>query len=227
MKNLTPNERLFAQLRVVHDRATRSAAANMAVDEALLQTATQPVLRFYGWRQPARSFGYFGCFVDVAAQAPERELVRRWTGGGIVLHGSDLTYSVILPRSAFEKLPSPQTIYRVIHGAIQQALGDGMDIALAGADAPKISDACFANAVAADVLIEGRKIAGAAQRRTRAGLLHQGSIQNVQLPASFPNAFAAALCVNYAETTLDPDVIRQAEMLAAQKYDTLEWLRQR
>ena len=200
---------------------------NMAIDETLLRTATQPILRFYGWRQPALSFGYFGRFADVATEAPARELVRRWTGGGIVLHGEDVTYSVILPRGRAENIPLPQTVYQMIHGAIQKTLAAHFDISLADKAAAKISGDCFANAVTADVLVRGRKIAGAAQRRTRAGLLHQGSIQYEKLPAAFPYAFATALCADFSTLTLDPDFIRQAQALAGQKYGTPEWLRRR
>ena len=200
---------------------------NMAIDEALLRTATQPILRFYGWRQPSLSFGYFGRFADVATEAPARELVRRWTGGGIVLHGEDFTYSIILPRSRAESNASPQTVYQMIHGAIQKTLAAHLDVSLADKADAKISDDCFANAVTADVLTQGRKIAGAAQRRTRAGLLHQGSIQYKKLPASFPHAFVEALCTDFSTLTLDPDFIRQAQALAGQKYGTPEWLRRR
>ena len=70
---------------------------NMAIDEALLETAVIPTIRFYRWRSPALSFGYFGKFSDVAIYAAERDLVRRWTGGGIVFHGDDLTYSIVIP----------------------------------------------------------------------------------------------------------------------------------
>ena len=76
-----------------------SAAMNMAIDEALLESATVPSVRFYGWHSPALSFGYFGRFSDVAIYASERDLVRRWTGGGIVFHGDDITYSIALPSS--------------------------------------------------------------------------------------------------------------------------------
>lgn len=212
---------------MLHDREPHSAAMNMAIDETLLRNATQPILRFYGWRQPSLSFGYFGRFADVATEASARELVRRWTGGGIVLHGEDLTYSIILPRGRAENIPSPQSVYRMIHGAIQKTLADHFVVSLADKADAKISDDCFANAVTADVLAEGRKIAGAAQRRTRAGLLHQGSIQYEKLPAAFPSAFAAALCADFSTMTLAPDFIRQAQTLAGQKYETREWLRRR
>ena len=200
---------------------------NMALDEALLRMASQPILRFYGWRRPSLSFGYFGRFSDVAEEESQRELVRRWTGGGIVFHGNDLTYSIILPRRHVVELPAPQTVYRQVHGAIRAALAEHLEVALAHENAPKTSDVCFANAVTADVLVRGRKIAGAAQRRTRQGLLHQGSIQHEDLPASFATAFAAGLCSQFETVPLAPAVIASAEKLAAEKYATSEWLRQR
>jgi lipoate-protein ligase A len=70
---------------------------NMAIDEALLESLTLPAVRFYRWQSPALSFGYFGRFADVASYQSERDLVRRWTGGGIVFHGEDLTYSILIP----------------------------------------------------------------------------------------------------------------------------------
>lgn len=211
-------------LRVVHEGASHSAAMNMAIDEALLQTANEPILRFYGWRRPSLSFGYFNRFADVADEASTRELVRRWTGGGIVLHGDDLTYSFIVPRSSGTNIPPPQEVYRMIHGAIQQALVPHLEVSLARENAPKISDSCFANAVTADVLVQGRKIAGAAQRRTRAGLLHQGSIQHPSLPADFPVEFAARLCPDFRPLAPDPALIQRAKTLAREKYATQKWL---
>lgn len=214
-------------LRVLHDHEPRSAAMNMAIDEALLLTASESRLRFYGWRRPALSFGYFGRYADVANEKSQREIVRRWTGGGIVCHGSDLTYSVIVPRGSVAELGSPRVAYGKIHGAIRAALAAHLEVELAREDGPRISEACFANPVAADVLINGRKIAGAAQRRTRAGLLHQGSIQYEGLPTGFREAFARALGLEFSEITLDSEVLRRAEKLAQEKYGTSEWLEMR
>src|SRR5437773_12364314 len=90
-------EQLFARLHIYYNVAGNAAAINMAIDEALLETAVVPTIRFYRWRSPALSFGYFGEFADVAIYAAERDLVRRWTGGGIVFHGDDLSYSIVIP----------------------------------------------------------------------------------------------------------------------------------
>ena len=58
---------------------------------------------------------------------------------------------------------------------------------------------CFANPVRADVMMDGRKIAGAAQRRTRRGLLQQGSIQNFAMKTDLAQKFAQALSANCSE----------------------------
>ena len=215
------------ELHVIHDDAAKSAALNMAVDEALLELARTPTLRFYGWRRPSVSFGYFCPFAEVSSEKERRELVRRWTGGGVVLHGTDLTYSLIFPRAHDSSCASSRQIYSFVHSAIHRALRGSVDAVLAVADAPKVSDACFANPVAADVLVDGRKIAGAAQRRTRAGLLQQGSIQCDELPIPFRDRFASELCPNSEARDLSTEVRQRGEILAETKYATRAWLEQR
>jgi lipoate-protein ligase A len=219
---------MLDQLEVYDDAEPRSAALNMAVDEALLESATSSVLRFYRWRSPALSFGYFGSFADVSEQRAHREIVRRWTGGGVVPHGEDLTYSVIIPARHSFFARSSLEIYSELHDAIRQALtANGVEATLASAVAPKISENCFANAVRADVLSGGQKIAGAAHRRSRAGLLHQGSIQLPGLPAKFMEDFARALCDRFERKTVSPELIARANAIAQAKYATDEWLMRR
>ena len=109
---------LFGDLTIYHDESLHSAAINMAIDEALLETAVVPTIRFYHWRSPALSFGYFGKFSDVSSYAAERDLVRRWTGGGIVFHGDDLTYSIVIPASDPAFNESSVVIYEEIHRAL-------------------------------------------------------------------------------------------------------------
>ncbi len=216
----------FERLIVYDDRARASAALNMAIDEALLELSTEPVLRFYDWARPAISFGYFGEFADIEEEAASRELVRRWTGGGIVPHGDDLTYSLVTPASHPAFGQGPAAVYAALHAAIREALrAENLHAELAASAAPKVSDACFANPVRDDVLLEGRKIAGAAQRRTRAGFLHQGSIQLPQLPQVFRERFARALSPVLEHREIPAAVQARAAELAAQKYGTDAWLR--
>ena len=216
------------ELHVYDDSEPRSAAINMAVDEALLETAAAPALRFYRWRGPALSFGYFGSYADVEDQCDDHEIVRRWTGGGVVPHGDDLTYSVIIPVSHPFFGRSSLAIYSDLHDAIREALkANGIAATLANSVAPKVSENCFANAVRADVISEGRKIAGAAHRRSRAGLLHQGSIQNAKLPLRFIDDFARTLCDRFERKALSQERIDRATTIAQAKYGTIEWLMRR
>jgi lipoate-protein ligase A len=248
---------LFAELTFYHDESPHSAAVNMAIDEALLETAVVPTIRFYRWRSPAMSFGYFGKFCDMATYAAERDLVRRWTGGGIVLHGQDLTYSIVIPANdpVFDELSV--AIYEKIHCALCGALAaGGQDAELASVttlcERPKsrrgdlqtarrrtgdrrsletaICDRgynCFANPVRADVMINGRKVAGAAQRRTRRGLLQQGSIQGFDMKTDLAQKFAQALSANCSEFKINEEIYRRARELAQEKYGTESWLRKR
>ncbi|CAN5541524.1 hypothetical protein BH20VER3_BH20VER3_05310 [soil metagenome] len=217
---------LFEKLVVHDDPVPGSAALNMAIDEALLEVATEPVLRFYRWARPALSFGYFGKFADVAGEAKTREIVRRWTGGGIVPHGDDLTYSLVTPASAPASAQGPPAIYAALHEAMQSAfLAEGRDAQVAAQAAPRVSDVCFANPVRHDLLLEGRKIAGAAQRRTRAGFLHQGSIQLPDLTREFRERFASSLASQVHLADMSAGALERATVLAAGKYGTDAWLR--
>jgi len=219
---------MVGALHVYDDAEPKAAALNMAIDEALLSDASAPILRYYRWRKPSLSFGYFGHYAEVASESGQREIVRRWTGGGIVPHGDDLTYSIIIPSSDPVFALSSVEIYRAVHEAIRAALNaHGIAADLAAEAAQKISEACFANAVRADVLSAGRKIAGAAHRRSRAGLLHQGSIQHDQLPSPFRTELARVLCERYEMKNLSSETIERAEQIAQAKYATAEWLHRR
>jgi lipoate-protein ligase A len=233
-------EQLFGILKVCHDVYPHSAATNMSIDEALLESEKIPIIRFYRWLSSALSFGYFVKFSDVAIYAAERDLVRRWTGGGIVFHGDDLTYSIVIPASdpAFDE--SSIAIYERIHRSLADALNeaggravvagcvDPGGIALArtaGVIAPGYN--CFANPVRADVMIDGRKVAGAAQRRTRRGLLQQGSIQGFVMETDLAQKFAQALSANCSQFEINEEILQRAQELAQQKYGTESWLRMR
>ncbi len=233
---------IFAALDVYHDIAPHSAAMNMAIDEALLETAKVPSIRFYQWKSPALSFGYFGKFADVANYLAERNLVRRWTGGGTVFHGEDLTYSIVIPTSDPLLGESSMSIYKEIHCALCDALAEmgqhavvaaigdrgGLTSAMEnGVTDPGYNSHCFAHPVRADVMIDGRKIAGAAQRRTRGGLLHQGSIQYVDLGNGLAEWFAKKLSNNCEPRNLPNAVHYRAEEIAARKYASEAWLRKR
>jgi len=157
------------------------AAFNMAMDEALLENVSQigePVLRFYGWMEPAATFGYFQKFSEVESVTLLRPLIRRPTGGGIVPHDADWTYSFAVPPDhEWHSLAAIES-YRRIHEWIQAAFAKlKIETELAPCCKKSVPGQCFAGHEKFDLLWSGKKIAGAAQRRNKSGLLIQGSIQ--------------------------------------------------
>lgn len=158
-----------------------NSAENMAMDHALLESAPvlgNPVLRFYGWTEPAASFGYFQKHSDVEKMTQLRPLVRRPTGGGLVPHDADWTYSLVFPPlHSWYALKAVES-YRQVHAWICEAFCQfGVFAELASECRRCGPGQCFEGWEKFDVVWRGRKIAGAAQRRTKDGLLIQGSVQ--------------------------------------------------
>jgi hypothetical protein len=206
-----------------------SHAHNMALDAALLEAAPslgRPVLRFYSWTEPAASFGYFQKYADVEQMTLLRPLVRRPTGGGLVPHDADWTYSLTFPPSnAWHALKAVESYHRV-HEWIQAAFHKlGIPTELAPCSRPSQPGQCFAGHEKSDVLWHGRKIAGAAQRRNRNGLLIQGSVQPP--PINIARAgWEQAMCdvagltagVHWEELKLPTDLEMRAAELTAKIY---------
>jgi lipoate-protein ligase A len=168
---------------LIWDAGNGEAAANMATDEALLELAAEhglPVLRFYGWKEKAATFGYFQPFREVAAMTPLRPLIRRPTGGGLVPHDDDWTYSLVFPPGhAWHALRAVES-YAQVHAWLRDAMNLlRFPTELAPHRRIEAPGQCFAGAEQFDLLHQSRKIAGAAQRRNRWGLLIQGSLQPV------------------------------------------------
>ena len=157
------------------------AAFNMAFDEALLEFAAalgEPILRFYGWTEQAASLGYFQKYAEVERLTLLRPLVRRPTGGGVVPHDADWTYSLVFPPDHWWHALRATESYRQTHEWIHAAFSKlHVPTDLSAVRRRELPGQCFVGAEQFDLLWHGRKIAGAAQRRNRRGLLIQGSIQ--------------------------------------------------
>ncbi len=213
---------------LIHGAA--SPARNMAVDEALLREVREPVLRLYEWSVPAISLGYF----QPAALAGDRSFVRRYTGGGLVDHARDVTYTIVLPRAhPWMELSMPES-YRLIHEGVRAALAAcGIASELTPAARAVESDACFAKPVRFDLVSDAGKLSGAAQRRTREGLLHQGSIllpnpaRNADLRRAFAPAFLARLDLAASPGELTSAESARAIHLENDRYATEAWNRLR
>lgn len=165
------------------DTGLGDGAWNMAVDEALLMSYKQeelPILHLYRWENTI-SLGRFSALeksVDIG-QLKKNHIgcVRRMSGGGILVHGSDLSYSLILPRNACKE--GVKANYRYLCTfllRLYERLGLKAHFVQELGSEQKHSNICLAGCEPYDIVIEGRKIGGNAQRYTRNVLFQHGSI---------------------------------------------------
>ena len=215
------------------DGAPLDGPANMALDEALLccfdAQHSLPVLRLYGWEPPALSVGRY----QDAAAALDLELcaadgipvVRRMTGGGIIFHAQELTYSIVCAPEQVGEAVGVKDGFRRLCGFLlgtYQRLGldsaFATDLNHAGAPLGRRTAFCFAGKEEFDVLVNGRKIGGNAQRRLRGAILQHGSIP---LESRVSDALrylkepapGAAGAVSLAELGLRPELAALKRML--------------
>ncbi len=164
---------------------------NMAIDEALFRCfvplSSDPVLRLYGWEPPALSLGRF----QKAANDLDLErfvtdnltVVRRITGGGAIYHADELTYSLVCSPKHIQPVSSVKDSFRVLTSFL---LGFYRELGLSANYAVDLNPddvrlggrtpLCFAGRESYDILIDGRKIGGNAQRRSRQVIFQHGSI---------------------------------------------------
>jgi lipoate-protein ligase A len=249
-----------------------NAAMNMALDEALLEAMPRlgrPVLRFYGWTEPAATFGYFQKYADVERATLLRPLIRRPTGGGIVPHHADWTYSLAFPPGHEWHSLKAEESYRRVHEWIQSALAKlnietklapsckksvlnvrsrrreealesgsqtGNQSLLTSAATSVLPGQCFVGHEKFDLLWNGRKIAGAAQRRNKLGLLIQGSVQprgigiaiaRTDWQKAMGDVGRVEFGVEWSDFAPDETLRERAEFLAKQKYSQMEFIRKR
>ena len=232
-------------------------AGNMARDEALLQFVgrgdSPPSLRFYRWSPPTISLGYFQTYEQYAALPPpagDMPVVRRQTGGGAILHDQELTYSLTLPLDhPLLANGGPNALYEHVHTAFATLLTrHGLLLSPGSRGAAGCSHRgpffCFERHCRFDLLADGQKIMGSAQRRTRRAVLQHGSLilarrfdqQHCAAVADFArfdiDACLSELAATIAAESVGPQVsLTPAECQLAEtlreKYDDPAWTRRR
>lgn len=197
----------------------------MALDEILLETGTTPVLRVYRWAEAAVSFGYRQSLAAVRQVHPDRPLVRRWTGGGMVEHGADWTFALVVPVGCPLSAVRPGESYRQIHEVVVREVSRfAGGVRLTRPEECLPGEACFSAPALHDLTgPDGRKLCGGAQRRTRHGFLHQGSVQGLSLPEDFAPRLASALADRVEEFEPSPALAAQVRQVAAEKYASPAW----
>ena len=248
-----------------------AGAWNMAVDEALLESANETgriTLRFYEWSEPTLSLGYFQKAADRALHAPsgDCEMVRRSSGGGAILHDRELTYSLSLPGT--NRWSSKQNdLYGTVHKVLVNVLNQiGVSAKqfefpltkcegckkirpdqLTGHDQHRFL--CFQRRTAGDIVLDGYKIGGSAQRRLSGATLQHGSllmkrsefapelpgIEDLSEVSAFNRdyleamveALAVGLNLSLQEVSLTAAQKKNAETILREKYGNTGWTSKR
>jgi lipoyl(octanoyl) transferase len=186
---------------------------NMAADELLAEEAVRRdclVIRVYGWIEPTVSLGAFQRLAEAEACAAIAGLpiVRRPSGGGAIIHGTDLTYAAAVPK-AHPWGGTPQALYDGMHAAMVDVLRDlGFDARLhapSADDPPGDALLCFSRRSPGDVVVRrgdgpAAKVMGSAQRRLGTAVLQHGSV----LLAACPQVAVAARHAGLAELAAGP-----------------------
>ncbi len=168
------------------DSGAGNGAFNMAVDEFLAKNIKkQPILRFYRWKPFCLSLGYGqkdNVFDYENIKRNKIDIVRRPTGGRAVLHGDEITYSVIIPHCHPFYSFSILELYKEISSALQNAMHNlGINAFIEKGNSrsnefEKSSPYCFSSISRYEIKINGKKIIGSAQRRFKNSVLQHGSI---------------------------------------------------
>lgn len=244
------------QMRLIVDPPA-SGSWNMAVDEAILRSAGDlgmPTLRFYLWSEPTLSLGYFQRYEERWQHAASRDCVcvRRASGGGAILHDQELTYSFIAP-VADSRASHVTAWFDVFHESLISVLqGWGIEARLSGNPPPKGAPEpflCFQRRHEVDVVVNGYKVCGSAQRRHQVAILQHGSVllqrstaapelpglenlssQEISPPALI-QAWGERLKMNFSTSYVDSPLTEQEIALANQieqdKFAAAAWTQKR
>lgn len=239
--------------RCIIERA-RTGEANMARDEALLVTASETggvALRFYRWRPPTLSVGYFQRWQDFAG--PDKRqvpVVRRPSGGGAIWHDDEITYSMTGPFGAGPFPRRAADIFEKLHLCICRGLGVlGVEAGLSDAPTGASPLICFSVPRKYDIVAGGRKLLGSAQRRKGGAFLQHGSLplsanryapgavslgellaaptEEEAVISALRAGFEEGLGLSFGDGVLTAGEEELARRLEREKYGTSEWTRRR
>lgn len=217
LRGVEHGDPMFEEIDVIVPSEAFDGPMQMALDEVLLSFVPRPTLRVYRWESPCVTFGYFQPHALVEELVPGLPSVRRWTGGGIVVHGEDLTFSLMIPPANPVAGMAPARFYRELHGAIAAVIGGR----LAGDGEISGGPSCFRSPSRDDLMMDGRKVLGGAIRRSAGSLLYQGSVRDHADEGW--DVFATALAGRFSCRELEPAEAASAARLKDSRYATHEW----
>lgn len=229
-------------------------AQNMAIDQMMLESVDNsqvPTLRLYGWSVPTLSLGYFQRLEDRHQHESSRELamVRRATGGGAIIHHHELTYSIAVPINP-KTLGANRLLYVQVHRAMIDSLAELAIHATTFASIPACGKTqcpflCFRRRSDDDLIVNGYKVLGSAQRKSRHAILQHGSLLIrtsphapelpgiVELTGNLSTADQIAdrlteqvqrtLCLRFQDQELCDSELNRASEIAGSRFGSASW----
>ena len=220
---------MFQSLVFIPPEEAFNGAMQMALDEALLLSVETPTMRFYRWNSPCVTFGYFQKRSEVELTHPRLPSFRRWTGGGMVLHGVDLTFSLMIPRPDNVASMQSALFYKSLHSRLAFWLASLLPTEVRLVSKVEVCEgaSCFSAPACDDLMMDGGKILGGALRRSHGRLLYQGSLQFPHALSLDPRSMAGALSGSLTLKSLEGKVLTDAERIAESRYLNPEWVERR
>lgn len=191
------------------DTGMASARQNMELDSKLLKEldpfSLTPILHLYDWNRVSATYGHFihpsDYFSEEGLSKSVLEIAQRPTGGGVIFHNTDWAFSLLIPSNhpsySMNTLENYAFVNTLVIEVIKRFVGKAATFNLLQEETKPVdlycSRFCMAKPTKYDVMLNGKKISGGAQRRTKAGYLHQGTI-SLTLPN--PEFLGEVLCPN-------------------------------
>lgn len=172
------------------DTGKNTALKNMEIDRNLLDSVfsfKKPILHFYEWANPSVTYGHFIKHESYLKPKEGVDFAVRPTGGGVLFHVADFAFSLLIP--AHYPAFSLNTLdnYALVNEWVIEVLKKcvkGTPYLMKENQKDSCCNFCMGKATIYDVMLEGKKVGGAAQRRTKMGLLHQGTLSLAMPPES-------------------------------------------
>jgi len=238
---------LKSRFRVIITKQ-KSARENMAIDDALLSNYKEndlAILRLYTWNKDSLTIGISQDFSNYTfIDNPNKFGAKRITGGGILFHGHDLSYSLVIPTEMLKNFSIKQSYENICSFILKFYKYLGLNVCYAKDDENiqlSKSEYCQVGYEAYDILVNGKKIGGNAQRRTKKAIFQHGSIpinrtesdekfgnslKDVNINITFEEAielliksFEDSFNVEIEYSELTEDEKEKKELLLKDKYD--------
>lgn len=212
----------------------RSPSLNMAIDEMLLESqkedAASPTLRIYFWDRPCVTVGYFQ-----KVEKKDAPVVRRLTGGGLVRHGDDITFSFTASHASGLLPGNVKSSYLTVNEALRKGLAGAypsLDFAdcktMPSGRAKDKERICFEKPSCTDLLLNRKKVVGSSQRRVGAALLHQSSIflegNKGELARLVAEGFERKMNLDLEILPLNEKEMRKAYEIENRRYASDDWV---